>query len=168
MRLLAVRHGEAGDARTFALSGRPDHTRPLTSTGRRRMWLAARGLSREVASIELLATSPYLRAVETAEVLSSIYGGLTPHQIPQLQAGAPLRPLIDWLSSQRADACICVVGHALDLASLVTFLIAAREAPILKIKKGGAALVTFNADVRPGAGVLRWLLDAQQLGKLAG
>jgi phosphohistidine phosphatase len=132
------------------------------------MWLAARGLTREIAALDMLATSPYLRAVQTAEVLSAVYGDIPIQQIPQLQAGAPLGPLFNWVSSQRAGDCICVVGHAPDLACLVTFLIAAREAPALKIKKGGAALVTFNGDVRPGAGILRWLLDADQLGKLVG
>jgi phosphohistidine phosphatase len=168
MKILAVRHGEAGDADEFARSGRPDHLRPLTARGRKRMWLAARGLLRLVPSINLLATSPYLRAVQTAEVLSLAYGNMTIHQISQLQAGAPLKPLLGWLVERPAGECVALVGHAPDLASLVTWLTSNREAPALKIKKGGACLVTFSGDLQPGAGVMRWLMDAEQLGKMAG
>jgi phosphohistidine phosphatase len=168
MRIVVVRHGDAGDAGAFAASGHPDHLRPLTSGGRKRVWLAARGLMREVASVDVLASSPYLRAVQTAEVLSAVYGNTPVEQIPQLQAGAPLHPLFAWLGTQTADACVALVGHAPDLAILVTYLIAAREVPALKIKKGGAALVSFGGEVQPGMGTLRWLMDAGQLGRLAG
>jgi phosphohistidine phosphatase len=168
MRILVVRHGEAGDAEEFARSGQPDHLRPLTPRGRKRMWLAARGLTRLVDSIDRLATSPYLRAVQTAEVLSLAYGDLAIQQLPELEAGAPPEPLVSWLAKQRPDACVALVGHAPDVAGLVTFLTSNREAPALKIKKGGACLVSFSGDLQPGTGVMRWLMDASQLGKMAG
>lgn len=168
MKILAVRHGEAGDAAEFALSGRPDHLRPLTARGRKRMWLAARGLTRLVASLDWLVTSPYLRAAQTAEVLSLAYGNIAIQQIPQLQAGAPLEPLFGWLTARPADACVALVGHAPDLACLVTFLTTNREEPALKIKKGGACLVTFGGEPQSGAGVMRWLMDAEQLARMVG
>ncbi len=168
MRVLVVRHGDAGDAEEFTRSGRPDHLRPLTARGRKRMWLAARGLTRLVGSVDLLASSPYLRALQTAEILSSAYGNIAIQQIPQLEAGAPLGPLAVWLGEQPADASIAVVGHAPDLACLVTYLTCNRQAPILKIKKGGACLVSFSGGMQPGAGVMRWLMDAEQLGRMAG
>ncbi|HKF95235.1 MAG TPA: histidine phosphatase family protein, partial [Gammaproteobacteria bacterium] len=67
MRILAVRHGEAGDAEDFARNGRSDHLRPLTARGRKRVWLAARGIIRELPFIDVLATSSYVRTVQTAE-----------------------------------------------------------------------------------------------------
>jgi phosphohistidine phosphatase SixA len=58
MRILAVRHGEAGDAEDFARNGRPGHLRALTARGSKRMWLAAREIIRELPFIDALATSP--------------------------------------------------------------------------------------------------------------
>jgi phosphohistidine phosphatase len=168
MQILAVRHGKAEDAEEFSRSGWPDHSRSLTARGRKRMELAARGLTKLVTSIDLLATSPYLRAVQTAEVLSLAYGNIAIQQIPQLEAGAPLESLTAWLTEQHSDACIALVGHAPDLACLITYLTGNREAPVLKIKKGGACLVSFSADLQPGEGMMRWLMDADQLGRVAG
>jgi phosphohistidine phosphatase len=167
MRILVVRHGDAGDAERFARSGRPDHLRPLTARGRKRMWLAARALVREAPRIDLLATSPYVRAVQTAEVLSQAYGELPIQQIPQLEPGVALDSLFAWLDSQSAHDGIALVGHAPDLADLVTCLAGGTpSSPAIKIKKGGACLVTLDGAPSRRAGVIRWLMDAGQLGKL--
>jgi phosphohistidine phosphatase len=168
MRILAVRHGEAGDAEDFARNGRPDHLRALTARGRKRMWLAARGIIRELPFIDALATSPYVRTVQTAEILSLAYENIAIQQIAQLESGAPLEPLIEWLAERPAEAYITLVGHMPDLAHLVTNLICNRKTPALKIKKGGACLITFDGDLQPGKGMLTWLMDAGQLGKLGG
>jgi phosphohistidine phosphatase len=145
-----------------------DHLRPLTARGRTQMWLAARGLIREIPSIDILATSAYVRAVQTAEILSLTYGNIAIQQIAQLESGAPPGLIVEWLVERPAQACIALVGHAPDLARLVTSLISNRENPVLKIKKGGACLVTFDGNLQPGRGTLQWLMDADQLGKLAG
>jgi phosphohistidine phosphatase len=167
VRLLAVRHGEAGGAAEFAHSARPDHLRPLTAKGRKRMWLAARRLVQELPSIDVLGTSPYLRAVQTAEIISSAYGDIAIRQLPQLACGAPLEPLLTWLTECPTDTCVAIVGHAPELACLITYLAVEHTTPVLKIKKRGACLVSFKQDPRPGTGLIRWLMDAQQLGKLA-
>lgn len=167
MRILVVRHGEAGDAEEFVRGGRPDHLRPLTARGRKRMWLAARGLAREMPSIDILATSPYVRAVQTAEILSMAYGDIAIQQIAQLESGAPPEPLLEWLAERPAEACVMLVGHMPDLARLVTSLVCNGENPVLKIKKGGACLVNFDGHLQPEKGILRWLMDAGQLGKLS-
>ncbi|MBA2409063.1 MAG: histidine phosphatase family protein [Gammaproteobacteria bacterium] len=167
MRILAVRHGDAGDAQVFVHSGQPDHLRPLTARGRRRMWVAARGLLREVPRIDLLATSPYTRAVETAEVLSNVYGELAAREIPELESGAALASILAWLRAHAAYDCIALVGHAPDLVELVTCLTCGPgSAPVVKIKKGGACLLSIDAALTPGAGEIRWLLDNGQLVRL--
>src|SRR5882724_2462532 len=67
VRLLVVRHAIAEDPAVFAATGRSDAERPLTEKGRRRMRRVARGLKKLVPAIDGLATSPLVRAVETAE-----------------------------------------------------------------------------------------------------
>lgn len=169
MRLLVVRHGDAGDAEDFARGGQPDYLRPLTERGRRRMGFAARGLLTEVPRIDLLATSPYTRAAQTAEVLSKVYGDVPAQQIAQLESGAALESMLVWLGQQTTHDCIALVGHAPDLAELVTCLIGqSAPSPAVKIKKGGACLLSIAGAPAPGAGVLRWLMDNGQLVRLAG
>jgi phosphohistidine phosphatase len=168
MRILIVRHGEAGDWETFARSGRPDSQRPLTALGRKRVWLAAHGLAAQVPVLDVLATSPYARALQTAEILAKAYGDIAIKQIPALEPDAPLGPLINWLATQSSVGCVALVGHSPDLPRLITHLICQHARPLLKLKKGGACLVSFSRDAALGDGVLRWLMDAAQLGKLVG
>src|SRR2546430_12501315 len=74
MRLLVVRHAIAEDREAFARSHKDDAARPLTPDGRRKMARAAEGLKQLVPELELLAASPYKRALETAEIIAHAYG----------------------------------------------------------------------------------------------
>ena len=114
----------------------------------------------------MLATSPYLRAVQTAEIISSAYGDIAIRQLPQVACGAPLEPLLAWLTECPTDTCVAIVGHAPQLACLIAYLALEHMTSVLKIKKGGACLVRFKQDPRPGMGLMRWSMDAQQLRKL--
>lgn len=168
MRLLIVRHGEAGDREAFARTGQPDSQRPLTARGRKRMWSAARGLAREAPSLDVLATSSYARALQSAEILSKAYGDIQLKQLPELEPNPSLEPLLAKLAKQSSAGSIALVGHSPGLEQLITHLICSRATPAVKLRKGGACLVSFGGDLRPGEGVLRWLMDAAQLGRLAG
>ncbi len=71
MRLLVVRHAIAEDREAFARSHKDDSTRPLTPDGRRKMERAALGLKELVPELDVLAASPYKRAIETAEIIAN-------------------------------------------------------------------------------------------------
>ena len=62
------------DREEYATTGRPDSDRPLTDTGRRRMRKNARGLQRVSPHPDLIATSPWLRAADTATVIVETLG----------------------------------------------------------------------------------------------
>ena len=70
MQLLVIRHAIAMEREEWAKSGRPDSDRPLTDTGRRRMRKNARGLQRVSPHPDVIATSPWLRAADTARVVA--------------------------------------------------------------------------------------------------
>jgi len=67
MQLLLIRHAIAEDRFEFARTGQSDYYRPLTERGRARMARGATGLRTLVPDIDVLATSPLTRAVQTAE-----------------------------------------------------------------------------------------------------
>ena len=74
MQLLVIRHAIAMEREEWAKSGRPDSDRPLTDTGRRRMRKNARGLQRISPHPNLIASSPWLRAADTARVVAETLG----------------------------------------------------------------------------------------------
>ena len=69
MNLLVIRHAVAEDRETFAEQGKDDSLRPLTDDGRRKMQRAARGIQSMVPSVGVIATSPFVRATQTAQVV---------------------------------------------------------------------------------------------------
>src|SRR5215468_1467835 len=71
MDLYILRHGLAGSREEW--SG-PDAERPLTNKGRSRSQAAARGLGLLGVAPEVILTSPYLRAAETAQLTAEVLG----------------------------------------------------------------------------------------------
>jgi phosphohistidine phosphatase len=166
MDLLIVRHAIAGDRDAWAQSGRPDGERPLTPEGRKRMRENARGIRALVPRLDLLATSPYARAAQTAELLLEEYGEITTVDLPALAHGGAPDEIRAWLA-QRAEERIALVGHEPDLGILIGwFATGAAGAPI-PLRKGGAALLRFTDTPGPGTGGLRWLAPPKVLRLIA-
>jgi len=167
MRLLVVRHAIAEDREAFAQTGQPDSERPLTERGIRRMRLGAKGLRRIIDSIDLLATSPYTRAVQTAGAIEEYYTDLPVVVIEELVPDRPFSELIEWLQNQADADTIALVGHEPHLSTFVSFLLSNATESFIELKKGGVCLLEFDAQVAPGAGRLRWLLPPRLLRAIA-
>ena len=70
MKLLVVRHGAAMEREDFASTGESDDLRPLTEEGKAEMKLIASSLSDDVEKLDVLATSPLVRARQTADIIA--------------------------------------------------------------------------------------------------
>jgi len=168
MDLLVVRHAIAEDREAFAEAGGDDASRPLTRGGRRKFERAVRGLRRVVESIDLVATSPLVRAVETGAVLQQAFRVGRPVRLRALAPDADPAAAVAWLRRQDPEAVVAVVGHEPHLSGLVAYLLSGRRAGFIDLRKGGACLLTLATATRPGGGVLRWLLAPGQLRRLGG
>ena len=158
MDLLIIRHAPAEQREAFARTGRPDSERPLTDEGRKKMTRAARGLAAVVPTLDALVTSPFTRAVETAEIVARQYEGLEPEPLDTLASGGQRANLLPWLRKRRRATALAVVGHAPDLDELGAWLVTGTPEPLFQLKKGGACLLRFPGAPDPGAATLRWLL----------
>ena len=167
MRLILVRHAIAEDRAVWAERSKDDGLRPLTPDGRDRMKRAARGLAALEPKVALLATSPLVRARETAEILARAWGGLEPVESPLLAPGASPASLSAWLGRQRGADTVALVGHEPDLGEAAAYWLSGGAASFLAFKKGGAALIECAAAPREGGGVLQWFLTPGQLRALA-
>ena len=76
MELLVIRHGVAEERETFDATGQDDSLRPLTKEGRWKMERVAKGLRRLLPSVNLIATSPFTRALQTARIVADAYGNV--------------------------------------------------------------------------------------------
>jgi phosphohistidine phosphatase len=166
MDLLVVRHAIAEARDVFAETGEDDAKRPLTSEGRRKFERGARGLRRLVPSIDLLATSSLVRAIETGDILEAAFGIEGAARLRELAPDAEPAALVRWLKRQGGRGLVAVVGHEPHLSSLVEYLLVGGRAEFVDLRKGGACLLELGDDPERGRAKLGWLLTASQLRRM--
>jgi len=167
MKVLIVRHAKAEDRDAFAAQGKPDTQRPLTEAGRKQARKAGEALKEMLPRIDVLATSPLVRALDTARLIAKAYKKLSPAELPALAPGTSEKALLTWLQQQPADATVALIGHEPDLSRVATWLLTGRSGAIMEFKKGGACLLEFAQTPEAGRATLAWLLTAGQLRRLA-
>ena len=173
MNLLVIRHAIAEDKEAFAATGRSDDQRPLTKEGRSKMRRAADGLRQACPRVGVLASSPLVRARETADIVAPIFRIENVEIVEALRPGRPFEELTAWLrqrtvpNGEDEDMTIAVVGHEPHLSGLVTWLMTSGTESRIELKKGGACLLRFERAPAPGEAILRWALTPSQLRGLA-
>jgi len=163
MKLLLIRHAIAEPRQADGGTQPDDALRALTPRGSRRMHAAASGLARASDPPDLLATSPLVRATETAAIVAETFDSLTPVSVPELRPGAGPDAVLAWLRTLPAGHVVAAVGHEPDLSLTASYLLASRREPLLTFKKGGAGLLTVPPGILPGTATLEWLLTPRQL-----
>jgi phosphohistidine phosphatase len=163
MRLLVIRHGLAGDREEFAFTGRPDSERPLTKEGRVKMKRSASGLARIVPELDLIATSPLVRAVQTAEIVADAFGGMDLTIVDELSPEHAADDMLPWVRSHDPGTVIGVVGHEPHLGFLVGWLLTGRHESFVELKKGAACMLAFDDPPAAGGATLEWLLQPGHL-----
>jgi phosphohistidine phosphatase len=154
-----VRHGlaeERGDAW-------PDDTkRPLTDEGISRMRKAARGLARLGVSVEVVLTSPLVRARQTAEILA---GALDPRpslvNVDSLAPDGAYASVVADLEKHARKTRLALVGHEPMIGEFAARILGSRH-PI-EFKKGAVCRIDIDDLPPAGPGDLRWMLTPKIL-----
>ena len=155
MELLVIRHGVAEEREAFAATGKDDSLRPLTKEGRWKMERAARGLRRVLPSLDVIATSPFTRAAQTAKIVAAAYADVDIERLDALTPEASPRTFVAWLRERAADDRVAIVGHEPHLGSLVYWFLTRDTAEgRIALRKGGACLLTFDAKPQAGKATL--------------
>ncbi len=157
--IVLLRHGIAEDK----TEEKPDQDRSLTSEGHARMKQIARGLERVFPKAQIIYSSPYLRASQTALWISKGYRSrvkIKPAEV--LAPGSPPRAVYDFLQSIQ-ERKVVVVGHEPILTNALMELIGAGVSGRFELKKGGCYGIRLRAD---GTAVFEWLLSPRVLTKL--
>ncbi len=167
MDLYLLRHAIAVERGTPGFE--TDHLRPLTDDGRAKMERIAAGMRSLNLQFDLILTSPYVRAHETAEIAATALRQekLLRHE-PTLQADRSPQEFVAKLAGKLgAHQRILAVGHEPFLSSLATLLLGLPGGSALTMKKGSLCkLVIARLKPRPSAR-LEWLLTPKQLRLLA-
>ena len=162
MFLYIARHawaGERGDPRW------PDDSlRELTREGIERYTQVVKALAERGFAPARIATSPYTRCRQTADIIAShVSGKPTIDDLEALEPGSDLDPLIEWTNEQGGQD-VCWVGHSPDVEGLAAAMIGDGAARV-RFAKGGVAAIGFDGDgADAGGGELYWLATAKLLG----
>jgi phosphohistidine phosphatase len=163
--LLIVRHGPAGDREEWERTGKDDALRPLTPKGKKELREVATGLRRVVPALDLIATSPWTRAKQTADIVNKEYG-VDLDEVEQLTSDHRPEELRSWLGEQKGREAVALVGHEPHLGLLVGYLLSGTSTSFVDLKKGGACLIEMDDPSRPGTGCLGWLMTCRELRRL--
>lgn len=166
MQLLVIRHAPAEDREAFAATNQPDDLRPLTKRGIRRMRRAAKGLRRVAPPITVLATSPFTRATETADIIRDVLDSAPVVVLDELKPDGSFESLHDWLRHLDDMETVAIVGHEPQLSGFVGWLLAGGREPVIELKKGGAILLDLPSDGAAGSAKLVWAASPRLLRRL--
>src|SRR5438874_7629170 len=154
MQLYVVEHGIAVEGG----EGIADEWRPLTDKGRRRFQKTARAFGKLGRRLDLILTSPLVRAVQTAEILA---GETEPGEVAVL---AELDPKFDVEAVRNAIAsragkaeAVAIVGHEPQLSSVLAAITGVSQAEI-DLENGTIVRVDISTLTDGASADPRWWL----------
>jgi phosphohistidine phosphatase len=167
MILALVRHTLAEDREAFALEKKPDRLRPITARGRKRMRRNAVGIKVLLPQVDLLASSPLTRAVQTAEILLEAYRmKKAMAKIAELEPGHSPVQFIHWLAKQKMKNVVMAVGHEPHLSQLLSYCLVGAPHAFVLFKKGGLCILEFAGKIDKGRAKMLCLIPPAQLRKM--
>ncbi len=163
MELYLLRHAIAAEPGTAAYPD--DRLRPLTPKGKSKMVRIAKGMKAMKLSFDLMISSPYLRAKQTAEIVVKVFKAkkLLEFSDALIPAADPIE-CVNELKRAHADArSIILIGHEPFLSHLTSLLWSGNTHLPLDFKKGGLCKLEIGTFKTGSCATLCWLLTPRQL-----
>jgi phosphohistidine phosphatase len=163
--LYLVRHAIADDPDPIRWPD--DSQRPLTNAGRKKFQRAARGLGDIARRADVVVSSPYLRAWQTAEILSEEAGWASPTRLGPLSAGTSADAAYQALREYAGAEVVAAVGHEPTMHELASLLLTGDPYHAnLEFKKGTVACLRTDGPFHPSRAQLLWLATPKLLRRL--
>ncbi len=155
MKLFLVRHGIAVDGIGGEI--KTDAQRPLTAEGIEETELVAKGIKKLGVKLDLLVSSPYVRARQTAAIFSDVFKMEAELEIcDALCPGMDTPQLFRFLKHHQKSHAIALFGHEPDMGELAQTLLQA-EFP-MPFKKAAVARIDIFDMPPTGPGILKWFM----------
>ena len=127
------------------------------------------GLKELEAQLDLILTSPYVRAIETAKILRKVFD-LKKDVVVETEHLAPVGygdQLVKLINEKYVDVeNIALVGHEPSLSNLASVLVSGDPTVSLTLKKGGVCRLSVDTLQYGRCAALDWLLSPAQLAEL--
>jgi phosphohistidine phosphatase len=142
-----------------------DSKRPLTPKGEKKMWRIARAMKTLGVTFDVIVSSPFTRARQTAEIVAEVFGAEKKLSFEEtLAVGGDHRELINQINTAYGGMeRIMLVGHEPSLSELISVLIAGDTRASVTLKKGGLCKLTVDILHYGDCATLDWLLTPKLL-----
>ena len=160
MNLYILRHGIAVEPGTAGCER--DSERPLTPEGAHKLARIAAAMKAMGLSFDLILSSPYVRARQTAEIVARSFRATKMMAFSEaLAVGGSARALIEEIRRHEPELReALLVGHEPGLSRLISVLTGGQA---VTLKKGGLGRLCI-AEIRYGrCASLEWLLSPKQM-----
>jgi phosphohistidine phosphatase len=156
MDLFLIRHAKAADGSLYASDG----NRPLSADGRRAALDVGESMARHGCKLDVLVTSPLVRAVETAELVAVSIGYLGALDVSDalLPEAGPDEMLERGLGPHASAARVALVGHLPSMGSLLSRLLGRGG---LSLSKGAVVRIEWTPQTRKAQ--LVWVVTPRRL-----
>lgn len=161
MQLYIVRHGIAIDREDPKCPAEAE--RYLTEEGVEKTKRVAKGLAALGGTGDLLITSPYVRAVQTAEIFADAldYARQKIRRNEMLLPGSEPTLVFRELAREKQASTVFLFGHAPHLDDVIATALGSKK-HFTSLKKAGVALIELKR-ISPPMGVLAWLATPNML-----
>ena len=119
-------------------------------------------LKKLIGTTDLIVSSPYVRARQTAEILREVFPSRSIMEAPELVPHGPPQALVRWFQAHGRDCkSVIAVGHEPQLSLFASWILAGATDSIVDFKKSGVACfeVGSAADLGPSSVELKWLVQ---------
>ncbi|MBL8229941.1 MAG: histidine phosphatase family protein [Bryobacterales bacterium] len=154
MELYLLRHGVAEDGKP----GSRDADRALTADGKKKLRVVLEVAKRAGLEPDLILTSPYRRAVETARIAAEVLEYKEPLiESSQFIPASFVADAWDEIRLYKESTSVLVSGHEPLTGELIQFLCGA----MADVKKGSITRIDVESLSPRPKGVLKWMLTAR-------
>ena len=162
MDIYILRHGIAVDR--GANGYKNDRDRPLTKEGEEKMEQIAKALLAMDMQFDLILSSPFIRARQTAQIVADELGAEVTFS-ESLTPGSNALELTREINDEKPQRLL-LVGHEPDLSQLISVLISGGTETAIELKKGGLCKLSCDKLSFGKCATLNWILTPRQLRSL--
>src|SRR5438105_102208 len=157
MNLYILRHGLAVEPEAGSYEN--DAARPLTPKGKRKLKRIGRAMKALELSFDLILSSPYVRARQTAEIVAEALKAAKRLEFSSMLTpdGSPKKLITYLQAEQGASEDVLLVGHEPYLSSLIALLISDHASARVELKKGALCKMAAESLKAGRCATLEWL-----------
>ena len=160
MDLYILRHGKA---EPYGQGFSSDHLRPLTSKGRKRTKRSVNGMKAADVNVDLIVSSPILRARQTAEIVHKGLGLVEPIEFSDTLASGSVTGIVSAVEAHSSLNGVMLVGHEPTLSELISTMASGTYQTALNLKPGGLCKLNVTAIRLGQCATIEWFVTPKQL-----